>query len=289
MTQPLPSPARATLELAVASLGFAVMAILVKHAARTLGAGQIALVRFAFGAAFVWGHAFAWRQPLRFVRRDFLFLRAIFGGAAVILYFFALVHLPVGTATLLDYSSPVFVVWFSAIFLGEHVGASHVASLFVAGTGVVLVILGQGAALGGSQGWMLLGLVSAVCSGGAVTAIRAARRTDSARAIFGSFCVVGALCSLPLALADWQTPDAWGTVLLAGIGATSVAAQLLMTHAVSSVHPATAGILSQVTVVFAMVLGAVFDQQPMTWISGIGSLLTVGGAILANALAAPKR
>jgi drug/metabolite transporter (DMT)-like permease len=122
-----------------------------------------------------------------------------------------------------------------------------------------------------------------------VTAIRAARRTDSARAIFGAFCVVGIFCSVPWALGDWRNPDPMGWTLLLAIGAVSVAAQMLMTHAVSSVHPATAGILSQVTVVFAMGLGWFFDHEPLTWLSGIGAVLTVGGAIFANSLTPSKR
>jgi drug/metabolite transporter (DMT)-like permease len=289
MSPSTPTPARAVALLALASLCFAVMALLAKHASRTIGVGQLALVRFAVGAAVIWAHAALTRTPLRFVRRDFLLVRAVCGAAAVLLYFLAVSRLTVGTATLLNYSSPIFVVWFSAIFLGEGVLGRHVVALSVAGCGVVLVILGQGKALGGGYAWMIAGVASAVLSGAAVTAIRAARKTDGAREIFGSFCLVGIFCSAPFALADWRNPEVEGWVLLAGVGAFSVVAQLLMTYSVAAVHAATAGILSQVTVVFALVLGGIFDREPMTWMSGLGATLTVGGAILANIVTAPKR
>jgi drug/metabolite transporter (DMT)-like permease len=283
------SSRRATLELLVAALCFAVMALLAKHASAHVSTGQLTLIRFLFGALFIFGHTALGGRRLRFVRLDLLLVRAVAGAAAVLLYFFTIRHLTIGTATLLNYSSPVFVVWFSAIFLGERVGVHHLVAMGIAGCGVVLVILGQGKALGGGQTWMIIGVVSALCSGAAITAIRGARKTDGAREIFGAFCVVGIFCSLPFALADWRDASTEAWVLLIGVGVTSVTAQLLMTHAVAAVHPATAGILSQVTVVFALGLGAIFDREPMTWTSGVGACLTIGGAILANAFTPPKR
>jgi len=83
---PLRSPAararlRATLFVALASLLFALMALLAKRAAARLPGPEVALVRFliGLGAVGLW----ATRHRLRAINRRGLLLRGVFGGAAV--------------------------------------------------------------------------------------------------------------------------------------------------------------------------------------------------------------
>jgi drug/metabolite transporter (DMT)-like permease len=225
------------------------------------------------------------RRPLRLVRTDLLFLRGLFGGTAVLLYFVAIEHLPVGTATLYNYTAPVFTTIFAAIFLHEIVPLANVLALLMTGTGVALVVLGQGRAIGGAYGWQALGLASALVSGAAVTAIRAARRTDGAWEVLGAFCLVGMLTTAPFALHAWKapTPSLWALLLLVGLLAAS--GQILMTHALIAVDAPTAGIVAQLTVVIALVLGSTIDGEPFTRVSWIGALLTLTGVSLTSVIA----
>jgi drug/metabolite transporter (DMT)-like permease len=220
----------------------------------------------------------------RFVRKDLLFVRGFFGGVAVLLYFTCIEKLPVGTATLLNYTAPVFTATFAAIFLGEALPRLRLLAMVLAGAGVTLVVLGQGRALGGAYGWQLVGLLSAVCSGVAVTAIRAARRTDGAWEIFTAIGVLGMVCTGPLALAGWRAPSPTMWILLVAVGLSAAAAQLLMTHALGAVDAASAGIIGQLTVVTAMLLGGVLDGEPFTGLSIVGATLTIVGVAAATAV-----
>jgi drug/metabolite transporter (DMT)-like permease len=276
--------ARGVVELVAAALLFGVMAYLAKQTMHEVDGAQSAFVRFAIGALVCAGHFVARGAPPRIVRKDLLALRGLFGGLAVLLYFTTMARLPVGTATLLNYTAPVFTATFAAIFLGETLPRLRVIAMVVAGAGVTLVVLGQGRALGGAYGWQLVGLASAVCSGVAVTSLRAARRTDGAWEVFLAFCVLGLVCTGPFALAGWRAPSATGWLLLLAVGLVAAAAQVLMTHALGAVEAASAGIIGQLTVVTALLLGHVLDGEPFTGLSIVGATLTIAGVATATAV-----
>jgi drug/metabolite transporter (DMT)-like permease len=260
------------------------MAYLAKHGTRRLGGAQVAFVRFLFGLALALLQSHLRGVPLRPVRRDLLFLRGFFGGLAVLLYFETFTALPVGTATLLNYTAPAFTALFAYAFLKETLPPSTLIGLLCAGVGVVMVVIGQGRALGGSYVWQGIALASAVFSGAAVTSIRAARRSDGAWEVFTAFCLFGALWTAPFALRSWQapTPEEWGILL--GVGVCSVGGQMLMTHALGVVSAATSGILAQLTVLIALSLGHLVDRDPVTKLSALGALLTLAGISLAARL-----
>jgi drug/metabolite transporter (DMT)-like permease len=277
------------MELLAAALLFGAMAYLAKQTTRGLDGAQTAFVRFAIGLAIVAGRFVARRERPAIVRRDLLFMRGFFGGTAVLVYFETMKRLPVGTATLLNYTAPVFSATFAAIFLGEALPRLRVLAMGVAGCGVALVVVGQGRALGGAYLWQAAGLLSAVLAGIAVTSIRAARRTDGAWEVFGAFCLIGLLCTGPFAAAGWRPPDAGMWALLAAVGVVAAAAQMLMTHALGAVDAATAGIVGQLTVVTAMVLGVALDGEPFTAMSLAGAALTLAGVAAASAIGTVAR
>src|SRR5262249_43230217 len=186
------------------------------------------------------------------------------GGIAVLLYFLSIGHLPVGTATLLNYTAPIFSATFAALILHEMLPPARVVAMLLACVGVALVVYGQGRVLGGEYFWQACGLVSAVVSGAAITSIRAARRSDGAWEVFLAFCVVGTICTAPFALHAWKSPPPaqWGLLLVVGLLASL--GQMLMTDALAHVDAASAGIVSQLTVVTALVLGHALDGEPFS-------------------------
>jgi drug/metabolite transporter (DMT)-like permease len=266
--------------MVVSAVCFAVMALAAKLASSGLSGGQVAFFRFGFMLLPVLAVPSLARKAITFQRLDLLLYRGLFGGSAVLLYFLAIEHVPVGIATLLNYSAPVFSVAFAALFLGERVDRRLLAPLAAALAGMVL------AAGGGSTGgglrfsvWQGVGLASAVLSGAAVTAIRAARRTEGSWSIYGSLTLFGLLATAPFAVAGFRMPTPRQWLLLAAVGACSVAAQLLMTHAYRWVTNLQAGAISQLTVVLSLLLGVFFLGDRLAPLQIAGSLLTLSGVL----------
>jgi len=286
------SPPRRPLALVAGSaLAFAVMALAAKLASRTLPGDQIAFLRFLLMLApFALSPALA-RRALVVQRLDLLVYRGVFGGVAVLCYFLAIEHLAVGTATLLNYSSPIWAVIFASLFLGEHVEARLLVplGLALAGLGLVTGAIGSGGGVLRLGVWELVGLASSVLSGAAVTAIRAARRTEGSWSIYGSFTVCGLVVSAPLALDGFLWPDAREWALLVVVGAASVAAQLLMTYAYRWVTNLQAGVMAQLTVVASMAAGALGFGERLGPSQLAGAALAIAGVLGVVVLHRPPR
>jgi drug/metabolite transporter (DMT)-like permease len=206
----------------------------------------------------------------------------------VLLYFLAIAHLPVGLATLLNYSSPIWSVLFASTFLGERADRRL---LLPGGLALAGLVLAAGVRPGGLRlgGWEAGGFLSAILSGAAVAAIRAARRTEGSWAIYTSFTLFGLLVSAPFAVHGFVAPNRVEWVLLAAVGAASVMAQLLMTWAYRWLNNLQAGILAQLTVVVSLVVGWAVLGDRLTALQWVGCGLALGGVIAVVALRSVPR
>ena len=272
---------RAILLMIAAATLFGAMAFAAKLASARLSGSQVAMLRFATGLLPPLLVP-AWRRrAVTWQRLDLLFYRGLFGGLAVLCYFIAIEHINVGVATLLNYTAPLFSGLLSMYFLREHISPKVLIPTPVALLGVFLVVrahAGPGELIGFGR-WELVGLLSAVFSGAAVTAMRAARRGENSWAVYTSFCLLGTLITAPLALATWKNPTADEWMSLAATSVFAIGAQLLLTFSLRWVDAMTVGVISQLAVVVAMILGATLLDERITALAILGASLTIGGVV----------
>ncbi|MEA2328099.1 MAG: hypothetical protein QOE68_3058 [Thermoanaerobaculia bacterium] len=216
------------------------------------------------------------RAALHFERFDLILYRGFFGGIAVMMYFTAIEHTNAGLATLLNYTAPVWSGIFSALFINERIRPRVLLPLPIALAGLYLVVNGN--AFGFSR-WIFVGLLSAVASGAAITAMRAARRGENSWSVYASFCFFGVLVNAPLALRTWRTPVASDWVALVATGLSAMGAQLLLTFSLRWVDAMTVGVISQLAVPVAMLLGALFLHEIITPAAVLGTALTIAGVV----------
>lgn len=259
-----------------AATSFGIMAFTAKIASLRLSGPEVAFVRMAIGLLPIIVIPRYRRAALHFDRLDLILYRGFFGGVAVMLYFLAIEHTSAGIATLLNYTAPIWSGTFSLLFLGERISPRVLIPLPVALTGISLVA--HGSSLGMSI-WLVVGLISAVASGAAVTAIRAARRAENSWSVYASFCFFGMLVNLPLSIRSWRTPAGSEWIALVLTAAFAMCAQLLMTFSLRWVDAMTVGVISQLAVLVSMALGAVFLHEVITGTAAIGSVLTIAGVL----------
>jgi drug/metabolite transporter (DMT)-like permease len=272
---------RALLEMALSAVCFGGMAFAAKMASSAVPGAQIATIRFLIGLLPFLVVPALLRKAAEVKRWDLLFYRGFFGGVAVLCYFLAIAHIPVGYATLFNYSSPIWSSLFAWGFLGEKLRRATFLPLLVALAGVSLVAVanqpeGEPFAFGLWEG---LGIASSILSGAALAAIRASRRSENSWAIFGSFGLLGLLATAPFAWATWVTPTAGQWFWLAACGLLALAAQLLMTHAYRWIDNVRAGAIAQLAVAVAMGLGVVVLGDRLTPLGVAGSILTIAGVV----------
>lgn len=267
--------------MTLSAILFGAMAFSAKLASARLSGSQVAMIRFAVGMTPSLLIPRFRKSAFTFQRWDLLLMRGIFGGLAVLAYFVAIEHIHVGVATLLNYTAPLFSGIFSVFFLREHISPKVLIPVPIALAGVFLVVHANarpGAVLGFGI-WELVGFASALFSGAAVTAMRAARQGENSWAVYTSFCLLGTLLTAPLAIITWKTPhgDEW-----ISLGATSlfaIGAQLLLTFSLRWVDAMTVGVISQLAVVVAMILGVTLLHEHLSTMSITGAALTIGGVL----------
>jgi drug/metabolite transporter (DMT)-like permease len=272
---------RALLLMGVAATFFGLMAFSAKLASARLSGAQVAMIRFAVGLLPPLLIPRYRRFALTFQRTDLLIYRGLFGGLAVLCYFLAIEHTSVGVATLLNYTAPLFSGTFSMLFIGEKISPKVLIPMPIALTGIFLVVHAHARpedVLGFGK-WELVGLLSALFSGVAVTAMRAARRGENSWAVYTSFCLFGVVVNAPMGIAQWKAPmqDEW--MALAATSLLAIGAQLLLTFSLRWVDAMTVGVISQLAVIVSMFLGAQFLGETITPMAAIGALLTIGGVV----------
>jgi len=265
--------------MAIGAFWFSIMGLLVKLAGRRLGSMEIVLARSVITLGLSWWSL--WRlgiSPLGTNRR-LLFVRGLLGSTALLFYFYSIVHLPLGEATLIQYTNPVFATMLAAVILDESLHAREILCLVASLVGVLFVahppsLLGV-AAPPPNPLYIGAALIGAACSGCAYALVRKMRGAEHPIVIVGYLPLLGVPMSLPFAIADWTWPTAWEWLLLIGVGVTTQLAQVSMTRGLQLERTARATTTGYLQVAFAVLWGAIFlGEIPDVWtIVGAGTII----------------
>lgn len=252
---------RGALLMIGSSLLFAAMGAIVKIVSQSLPNEMVVFFRSAFGllALAPW---FLHKGMRGLATRHFPqhLVRGLAGLAAMYCFFYALAHMRLAEATLLNYTTPLFIPLIAYVWLGEAVPRRMSGMLAIGFIGVAL-ILKPGLAL--FQPVALVGLASGVLAALAMTSIRGLTRTEPTTRIVFYFTAISTVVSAVPLVWSWTTPpiEFWG--LLVAMGALASAAQLLMTRAYAQAPAAQIGPFVYTIVVFAGIIGwTLWDEVP---------------------------
>jgi drug/metabolite transporter (DMT)-like permease len=273
--------ARGVASISLGCLGIAAMATLARALSGQLPVGQLIFLRFAVSLLPVLV-AFAAQRRLPDLRRPrLLAIRGLFGGLGVTGYFLSLEHLPVGPATLLNNTSPVFATVLAVWLLRERFRPRRLFGLLLAMAGAAVVAWDAAA----QQQWgarigVAAGLGSAVAAGGALTSMRALRTDTDSLSVLFSFCVIGAVLTAPLAALDWRPLNGavlWGAL---GVGMLSAVGQFLLSYGYKFVPVSVGSTTGLFTTVFSWSLGAALLGEGLSLRAFIGALICAAGVLL---------
>jgi drug/metabolite transporter (DMT)-like permease len=262
---------RGALLMLASGLLFSAMGALVKHLSVQLPNEMVVFFRSAMGllALLPWVLHRGISQLKTKNLRGHLG-RGLAGVTAMYCYFYAIAHLPLAEAVLLNYSTPLFIPFIAALWLGEQVSMRLWAAIGVGFVGIVLILK---PGLGMFTPVSLIGLASGMFGALAMVSIRRLSKTEpTLRIVFYFSAVCTAVSAVPL-LWRWQTPDPALWTLLILMGVLASLAQLLLTRAYSHAPAAQVGPFTYSTVVFAAAVGWIFWGE-------IPDLLSFGGTAL---------
>lgn len=270
--------------MACSALGFSLMAIFVKRLGDSVPQFELVFFRSLLNFLFVLVWMLARRESLAPPRgsRKILVYRGLAGFSGVSCLFYSITHLPLPVAMLLGWSSPLFVLLFSRLFLHERTSARGLGFAALAFLGLLLILNPDP-----RHGWVALpigavavSLFGAASAGSAYVAVRAATAKVGPNLIVLCFVGIATLLSAPLAALDFRPlePGRWGEVVLLGIFATI--GQVTMTQGYRFAPAGRVSTMSLLNAAFSALLGwALFSERL--------ELIQWGGLILmASAIAA---
>ena len=201
-------------------------------------------------------------------------------------YFRAIELLPLSTAAILLYTSPIWVMLMSALFFREKVTGRKLLALALAFLGCVLV---SGLSRGGGAKGLLLGLGAGF--GYALYSILgtiALRRYRPLTVTFYTFLIAAAgsflLCDRASLITGLSAVKADGLLWLVPAAAlvTAVIPYLSYTVGLRSTEASRAAILATVEPVVATVLGALVYREHLSLPAFLGILLVLSAIVLLN-------
>ncbi len=193
--------------------------------------------------------------------------------------------------SLIATSTPIFIIIFARIFLGEPITMVRIGGLMLAVSGVLLlvtradlaILLNLSFALGDI--WMVL---AAMIFGGYSILIRMKPPQISQSAFLMSTFLLGLVMLLPWSVLEISTHgfpeltiDIVVSVLYIGLGA-SLVAFFLWNRAIAIVGPSTAGLIYYTLPLFSGLGAFLILGEPVGWVHALSGLMIFGGIITAT-------
>lgn len=270
--------------MAIGAFWFSIMGLLVKIAGRRMASMEIVVFRGVLTLALSWWSLRRAGIAPWGTHRRLLLLRGILGSIGLMCFFYSIVHLPLGEATLIQYMNPVFATLLAAIFLKEHLRVAEIACLALSLTGVLFIA--RPAALFGAAAaptnplHIAIAVTGAFCSGAAYAVVRKMRTSEHSMVIVFYLPLLTLPLALPFAIAEWRWPDGWEWLLLIAVGITTQLAQVSMTRGLQLERTARATTTGYLQVVFAVLWGAVLlGEIPDVWTLA-GAVTIIGSTLV---------
>jgi drug/metabolite transporter (DMT)-like permease len=208
----------------------------------------------------------------------YLFLRSAFGTIGILCNFYAIDHLPLADASMLNKMSPFFAILFSIIILNEKVKPAQALIVLTAFIGSLFIIKPTGANLELIPA--LAGFFGGVCAGAAYTYVRKLSSCgEKGPIIVAFFSGFSCLVTLPFLIFQFHPMSAAQLVILLLAGASAAGGQFTITAAYSYAPAREISVYDYSQIIFAAGLGfLVFGQIPDIY-SWIGYVIIIAMAI----------
>ena len=245
-------------------LAATVMTVGVKMASDGLSSTQIVFVRCVFSLVMTAPFVIGYGKRLLFSRRWKMHLvRGAIGAISMNAGFYALSNLPITTASVLFFSTPLFMTALAGPMLGEKVGIHRWGATLVGFAGIVVVV---NPTLDTIEFAMLSALISAALFAVLLIQGKVLSKDDPPGTLMVYFMVMSTIASAPPALSHWVWPDQslWIVLIVLSVGATARVYFDIKAYAVGEASAISVfQYLRLITIAFAgyLVFGEVPDEH----------------------------
>ncbi len=211
-----------------------------------------------------------------------------------LMFTWAMLHLTAGTGAILNATAPIFAAVVAWAWLGDKLNWSRALGLLVGMIGVWLLVRDKvGASLGDATLAVAAALGGSLLYGIAGNFTRRYASHIKPLAVATGSQISAALVLLPIAIITWPegpiSTTAWAAAIVMGVFSTALA-YILYFRLIANTGPTNAITVTYLIPFFAMVLGAVVIDEPITMAMVIGcAVILLGTSLATGVLRLPTR
>jgi drug/metabolite transporter (DMT)-like permease len=264
----------------ISALSIAIMGVFIKEIGVALPNATVLFFRFLFSLLVL--------VPLIFKSNDFsfkvkspgsLFIRSLMGLLAMASYFYAIKYIPLVNVILLQNTRPIFVPILVFLLFRKRTSKSVILGIIVSFVGIAIIINPSAGVFQPVSFWALAaGLFSAV----AIIMLKVFMRENNYKtleALFYYFLFSTVVTGFMM-IFYWVTPTLYQFLLLIGVGVFGTLYQFYMTTSLKYIPVKLAAPLMFFAVIFGGLAGWLFWGETSSWLSIIGIIITILGAVL---------
>ncbi|WP_420152717.1 DMT family transporter [Siphonobacter sp.] len=274
----------------LASLLFAIMTLTAKQLSTRFDAVELVFFRNLVGATFIL--ISLQRRPMQQPggKPFLLIFRGVVGTASLYMLFYSVRTLTLGTASAYQYTYPIFLSILSFLFFGEKLNRREWAAIGLGFVGILFIFRPD---VTMPLRWHLIGLSCALLTAISYLSIRGLNRYYDTRAIVLSFMLSGLILpALSMVLGEYWPeseslwlgrfvwPQGWEWLVLLGMGAAALAAQLAMTRSLGMDKAGRVSAVGYSNIVFSLLLGLLLGDALPSLPVLLGITLVISSGVL---------
>ena len=282
--------------MVLTTLCFSITLTVVRYIGTDMPATQAAFIRYCAGAIMLAPFWFPVLKRLLISRHNpnkqdndniakprkglgFFMLRGVMHSFAVILWFYATIHIPIAEVTAIGYLIPLYVTIGAALFFGEKLRSYHLLALVIGFIGALIIIrpgfqqisLGQIAQLAASPLFALSYLMAKSLS-----------FREGSMVIVGMLSLFVAMAQLPMALLVWVTPSMFEVTSLALVAILATAGHYGMTQSFRLAPMTITQPVTYLQLIWATIMGVfLFGDRFDIYVILGGALITISATAIA--------
>jgi drug/metabolite transporter (DMT)-like permease len=210
--------------------------------------------------------------------------RGLVGTASMATGFFALTKLPLPEAITINYATPLVIVIFGAVFLGENVRLYRWTAVVIGLIGVLIIAwpsltlinsgVSQEVAIGA-----ISALLSCCFSGVAMLLVRRLVQREKSSTIVLYFLISSSIIALVTVPFGWVMPTSLQAMYLIGAGFAGGIAQILLTESYRHAEMSVVAPFEYSSLIFSVLIGYFFFGDVPTLFIWVGGVIVIGSGL----------
>ncbi|KIN71613.1 DMT family transporter [Sulfitobacter guttiformis] len=253
---------------------FIMVTALVKTMGPRLPPGEAAFLRYAMGLVFLLPSLGTIRNAHLTKRQWTLFsLRGLCHAGGVILWFYAMVRIPIAEVTAMGYLAPIYVTVGAALFLGERLATPRIVAVLLGLAGAAIILRPGFREV--SDGHIAM-LIAAFVFAGSYLVAKVLADEVKPSVVVAMLSVFVTIGLAPFAAADWITPNARELAFLASVAMFATAGHYTMTLAFAAAPMTVTQPVTFLQLIWATLLGLLwFGEAVDIWVV-LGGIVILG-------------